>query len=161
MSAKDCYILSTLHHLCMRSRIKVSCFYRVIADLLLAEGPQLELHTSEKLVTHRSQNFCLSHVRRSFHRAAAPVVQTVKTELPYQNNTIIALFFPAKKIKTTLKVLWPLLIVNLRIWGLSTLFSRVAFITHRLLWITIFVGSFEALLNNISMFSSISMEVHR
>ena len=40
------------------------------------------------------------------------------TELPYCNDTIIAFFFAATKIKTKLKLLWPLVIVNLRIPGL-------------------------------------------
>ena len=53
--------------------------------------------------------------------AALAVRAAVKTELSYRNDTIIAFFFAAniKSIKTMLKFLWLLLIVNLRISGLT------------------------------------------
>ena len=52
------------------------------------------------------------------HTTGAPaVLEAVKSELFYQNDTIIVLFFTVTKIKTMLKLLWPLLIVKLRNTG--------------------------------------------
>ena len=57
---------------------------------------------------------------RSLHAVAAPAVRgTVKTELSLSNNTILVFSFEAKKkIKTMLKLLWPLVKLSFIILGL-------------------------------------------
>ena len=55
----------------------------------------------------------------TLHTPTAPAVRAaVKTELSYRNGMIIAFFFAGNKIKTMLKLVWPLLIIKLRILGL-------------------------------------------
>ena len=57
--------------------------------------------------------------RVSLHTATAPAVRAgIKTQLSYRNDTIIAFSSQLAKIKTVGMLLWPLLVVNLRILGL-------------------------------------------
>ena len=62
------------------------------------------------------------------HTAAAPAVRAaVKTKLSYRNDMIIAFSFEANKTKANLRLLWPLLIVNMRIRGLINLTENSIF----------------------------------
>ena len=55
----------------------------------------------------------------ALHTATAPVVRAaVKTYLSYRNDTKLAFFSQLTKIKTVGKLLWTLIVVNLRIPGL-------------------------------------------
>ena len=74
---------------------------------------------------HMQDQWCLARFSRSscigfsLHTAAEPAVQAaVKNQVSYRKDMKIAFFFALAKMKTMVKLLWPLLIINQRITGL-------------------------------------------
>ena len=76
-------------------------------------------------VNHHMKKSQPFNPRTILHRAAAPAARpAVKTEVSYQKDTIIAIFFSPNKNKDNAEVPLDSLIVNLRIPGLICIGNR-------------------------------------
>ena len=118
------------HGICTAKTAKVAIFTRLHDRCILSHKKKTHcILEGKKLKRKYWRDHWIKHSRgryealmiASLHKVPAPAVRAaVKTELSYQNDAIILWAFSSQlpKIKSMLKLLWPLLVFNSRVLGL-------------------------------------------